>query len=981
VIVTLTWKEYREQSPIWVALAVLAVALLAGLTAFLAPQGEAAAGPDQAALLIVAAAALAVTCGLVCGALMLAGEAEAGTLPFLDTLPALRRHLWAAKLLAGLSLTLLQGLLLGGVAAGLGLHGGLNWSAPHEAVSRWDWLWVLPAVALEAYCWGLLGSALCRNVLTAVVLATGVLAVPWLLATPPTWREYPLVLLVRAGLDLAALALSALVFTQPDRERRLAPTRVARRAAAPSRPSAIGVLLWLAARQGSGWLLALGAAGFVSALLLAGYGLVFWPVLTLVVGAVCGSTVFLGEQSEGTYRFLGDQRLSPGRVWLWKTAFWLAAAVGISGLVLMGGVLHAGIGAEHGAGRAGPPDAGLRWLILVPPAAAAGLWLLHGFAIAQTCSLVWRRSVAALFMALILAAAVGGAWAPSLLGGGLPSWQVFVVPALLLAFNRLAMRPWLGGQFYTWRPLTGLAVCAGLAVAWTAACLGYRVLEVPAAGEPFDVRAFVASLPPPEQNQAGSLIRQAVSRLGEAEARAARPAAPQDVAPAALPLRPAGAPPAPPAPPNYHGEVAQVIQRGWAGRDQDFDRWLDALFQGDWADTLRQGAALPPGMVVDPRQMTVYSNRDVLEQCHWAGNLFSVRALQLQARGDDRAALDHLTTALALSRQLRNRAVPLSWQSGLAVERAALEGLGHWLERVGPKPDLLRRALDEVSRHEEALPPPDDAVKADYLTLEDAVDDPAELLRLDQGPGRSPAQHLTHDLLLTAWQAPWEKARAERIVRGTVAGRLRGVRAGYAAVAARLQAEEAARLQAQDLTPLSPGERALEGWLPAAGGLEGAQERDRLARFIGHSWMGDVLMLGPDLPLIQAAGLCQVRGTRLQLALALYQVREGKPAESLDALVPRYLAALPSDPFSPEAQGFSYRVSEGEDIEFPLQTVEGGDEAVRHVAAGEGVVWSNGVDLTDDGGRRQWAAASLPAPQPGRHGTDWIFLVPRWKKR
>jgi hypothetical protein len=312
VIVTLTWKEYREQAAIWVALAVLAVAVLAGLTAYLAPQGAASAGPDQAALLVLTAAGLAVTCGLVCGAQTLAGETEAGTLLFLDTLPVLRRQVWGAKLLAGLSLTLLQGLLLGGVAAALGLQGGLSW-APHGGLSRWDWLWVLPAVALEAYCWGLLGSALCRNVLVAVVAAAVLLVVPWLLATPPSWQEEPLVLLVRVGLALAALTVSALVFTRPDQERRVAaPARGARPKVSSPRPSSARVLLWLAARQGMGWLLGLAGVAFVSALLMAGYGPVFWPVLTLVVGVVCGSTVFLGEQSEGTYCFLGEQRLPPG---------------------------------------------------------------------------------------------------------------------------------------------------------------------------------------------------------------------------------------------------------------------------------------------------------------------------------------------------------------------------------------------------------------------------------------------------------------------------------------------------------------------------------------------------------------------------------------------------------------------------------------------------------------------------------------------
>jgi hypothetical protein len=58
--------------------------------------------------------------------------------------------------------------------------------------------------------------------------------------------------------------------------------------------------------------------------------------------------------------------------------------------------------------------------------------------------------------------------------------------------------------------------------------------------------------------------------------------------------------------------------------------------------------------------------------------------------------------------------------------------------------------------------------------------------------------------------------------------------------------------------------------------------------------------------------LCRLRAARLQVALVLYQVEQGKTAPSLKALVPRYLDALPKDPYSGE--DFHYRVSEGEVI-------------------------------------------------------------------
>ncbi len=65
----------------------------------------------------------------------------------------------------------------------------------------------------------------------------------------------------------------------------------------------------------------------------------------------------------------------------------------------------------------------------------------------------------------------------------------------------------------------------------------------------------------------------------------------------------------------------------------------------------------------------------------------------------------------------------------------------------------------------------------------------------------------------------------------------------------------------------------------------------------------------------------------LSLALRAYQAEQGQPPRALSALVPRYLKALPEDPFAPDGK-FRYRVERGR----PL-------------------LYSIGPDATDDGGR------------------------------
>src|SRR5262249_56577772 len=94
VTLTLFWKEWREHRHVWLLMAALGAVLLVGLSLVLPTESGNAETP-----LVVAALVLAVTYGLVCGAMMLAGEHECGTLAFLDTLPALRLRLWGGKAL------------------------------------------------------------------------------------------------------------------------------------------------------------------------------------------------------------------------------------------------------------------------------------------------------------------------------------------------------------------------------------------------------------------------------------------------------------------------------------------------------------------------------------------------------------------------------------------------------------------------------------------------------------------------------------------------------------------------------------------------------------------------------------------------------------------------------------------------------------------------------------------------------------------
>src|SRR5262245_4585481 len=71
MIRTVAWKEYREHRSIWLAMALAAVVGLGSLPALFVPPGGFGFGSDKSTFLMIGAAILACTYGLVCGAMML----------------------------------------------------------------------------------------------------------------------------------------------------------------------------------------------------------------------------------------------------------------------------------------------------------------------------------------------------------------------------------------------------------------------------------------------------------------------------------------------------------------------------------------------------------------------------------------------------------------------------------------------------------------------------------------------------------------------------------------------------------------------------------------------------------------------------------------------------------------------------------------------------------------------------------------------
>ncbi len=1054
MIGTLCWKEYREHRTIWLAMAVLTLGPLYALVALYAPQGSASADTDKLTAMALFAVGMVAVYGLVCGATMFAGEKEANTQTFIDALTGRRSRVWWTKVFMGFVLTLAEAVLV----MALVLVWDIGRVSSPLLVAEY-WYVALPVIALTFYGWGLFTSSFMNNALPAAGVAALFVVASWL----PSGIIFvitglnPLVSQIVIGLMMGLF--SRTVFCKDDagrlstvgwswdREKRkknvadfnrdgVAANAVAVAArvvvAAPPMRVPLGyrTLIWLSWLQGRGTFWTLMVVGLFFGFLTPVVGILAWPFITLLVGVTCGGMVFAPEAASGSYKFLGDQRVPPGRVWLAKVGTWavLAGIVCLAVLIGMALQILVQVAKSGGAPQIGQQIA-RRADVLSPesrPAFIIGvlvffaMWLPYGFSVSQFFTLVMKKTAVAVLLSLAVSVLLAVVWVPALVNGGLSIWQVLFVPALLLFACRAVMWAWMSERLKTWRSIAFLIGCWQLIVLWIAGSMAWRVYEVPEVGEPFDVKAYLASVP--VDNEAGLLVRQAGARVQELQrhvdaaasvvddrirrARELRENAQRRVPlqpPAPDPIRDVRQPP-PDVPipdlaaieklrsPNtasnsaialqaYNDGLRTVLAMGWPAESPAWEPWLNYSCNADWIDMLRQAADKPLGIIENPRALTLSSNQVNFLAVRQCALLLAARALQLQARGRDGEALEHIALIFTVARNARNYPTEQTLLSAVAAENNALQALDQWLVRVGNRPELVRQALEMLNRHERELPPFTDLLKTEYVLLKGALDDPTFLQR--QLNLRAPLnQAVGGDLITTGREMPWEKMRSERIFNAVEAGEFRAAERDYREtlreVVNILRTPDESRPSLRH--PLSP-----TNWQAAASGPDAALTRERLHDLVSRSWL---LLLLDNFAVDQfrradIAALCRLRAERLKVALFLYQMENGTRADRLDQLVPRYLAELPLDPFS--GNTFGYRVSGEEEIPVFPKTGLPDEDAPLTVPAGHGILWSVGFDLADQGGMRHTRPDRLGIGTDPvtwlREEVDWVFVVPAVAKK
>jgi hypothetical protein len=960
MMLQVAWKEYREHRPVWLTMVAVGGVLTVGL-AVVVPALE--SNPSaQADMLNVAMGAVGVvlTYGLVCGAMMCAGERESGTLAFLEALTGQRFPVWRAKVAAGSVFCVLQGLAVAGVVVAV---------APDSpGVDPRHGFWLLPLVAVDAFVWGLLASSLCRSVLTAAGLGALFWITTLLVLMPCSLFGWPMMIGFRFLLLWLVLPCSAVLFQRTESPRRSAhlftppPRRLNARP-----PAAWQVLLWLPFRQGWGLALVLALLTLPMGLLLMPAGPLWWLAFSLLVGVLCGTATFGSEQGDGSNRFIGNQRFPMGRVWALKTAYWLVIAGAVLLLFLIIGVtthLARNLGTTRHGNTEHDPSAFDESFLFTPgnwPVIAL-LGLAYGFSIGQFYALIWRKSVVAVVVALLISPGVAGVWLPSVIWGGLPLWQVLLPPALLLATSRLVLWDWASIGLRNWRPALTLAAGGLLATGSIAAALGYRAIEVPDVGEPFDAAAFKDSLPDAQHNN-GRKVKLAADEIDKLRREADLPLPRQ-------PLFPGGAL-APGT--TLTMQVREAIEKGWPALEPELGNWLERIFQHKAIADFKEAVALPPGFIDDPTSVSLRSPKIDALRCKDVAELFEARALQLQARGDDAAALEHLLVLLPLSRHMRSRALAASYYLGVAVEMGATRGLEGWLAHKKHDPRVLRRVLAELIRHESEAPPRSETVKAEYLRFRHQFEVLPRELKIT---GYSETEL---EMASASWATPWERQRQLRLANAFCAATLKKTERDPWETTA----------MARDWANGPRTERP-EAWQARRCGLA---DPDGTGALLTAAQWGRLLndsplwnfgafegfrLAGDDVRgLEQVMSLCRLHALQILFALVIHEAEQRQTAPELDDLVRGgQLTALPVDPFS--GQPFHYRVSAGERINWPSGREEGVFQ-LREVPAGQAVLWSVGPDGVDHGGvkhggsqiggdYRRWAQDRL----------DLIFLVPRW---
>jgi hypothetical protein len=945
MIGTLAWKEHREHQGVWLTMAVMTIVVGWGLPRVVS-QGDQFVFTSVSMLTILG---MTLAYGVVCGAMMFAGEHEGGTMTFLDIFHGRRERLWAGKMAIGTMFAITEGLAVAAVLWWLGQESPIVNLGPVEqrmnmAVLRgvpYAWFVILPLVGLEAFAWGLYGSSLTRRALPGAAIGAVGVSVCWIFM----FCGVPVFVLgVRLVVAIVVLSLSFHTFVTQPREVTFEPTpmepvpvefedalaellerydrddrevellrrwaerdrieqsetpdlMIDREVALPREPAPRSaprsgvraveernedakspgeVLGWLAFQQYGTVVSGLAFGCFVAGLIVSANPQVLWPIMTLLLGVLCGTAAFAPEQRDLSYQFLAAQHFPLSVFWRFKIL--LSATVAVLGAAIVGFGALAGLlipNRPQMEGFTGPLHELMGTMLFL------GVWLAYGFAVGQIVVWLCRKNILALLLSLLIATGAIGLWMPSMIAGGMNGWQLWLTPVFLLLASWCLLRAWAGGRIQERRPRLALVGFAAAALMWAFAVFAYRVWEIPDVGPPLDQAAFRAGIPDSKDDLALKEITLALNAGVQAR----------------------------------QGKAAIASARAH----------------------LQAAGGFPTGVLEAPRNtgMPALLHVPVCKQ-------FADVLLRESAWWDASESAECAIEVLTLSRNLRNMAPVESYLVGIEIEKNALAEIDKRLAEKRPDHELLLRVLDALTLHAERTPSAVDCIRTECYRSTGMLDNPQSwnLASLNDPRRRSP-NWLCGSVSLSL-ETPWESERRTRLWRLVWAGLIRGFETPewqHPQSAGSFPARKSATM------PL------LSPWLPGDDGVD----RERMQALLDSSWLADEKLFCPARTLRSEALRAQVRVDlmRLAVAVAIHRRERKQPPERLEDLEKRFPGGLPVDPYSGRPYGY------------------------KPDAKGSRV-WSTGPDRVDDGGRIDGSDMPDDDPRWRVAGRDLVKNEPTW---
>ena len=836
----LAWKEYRMLRGFWISLALATVGLqlLAVVTVTLTNEST----KDLPAGLFGFGLAMVAFYALGCGATLFAVEREEETFDLLRSLPVTGAQVMRAKMSVAVTSVIA---LWAFVAVESPLVAGMQLPDLQSLAYLWA---TFGLAAVEALAWGTFFSLVLRRPISAVfaAAATGIVSVGlivWCVVEVQSqiitgMEDMPVLILYRAlaifTIGATAVWLARHWFDDSLRVSLASLSAGRARHEQQAHGIALGSLLWQQWRQSRLTMIVMTAAGV--ALVIWIFSVKTWdsserrmPIITMAVAivtvlfaALAGANVFQSDQSNHSFRFLAERGVRPATVWCTRHLIWLAPVALWATVTVFLFLLSIDERDRNSLAEELTKDnlnivanVGQALRII---AGLGGVVLAIAYSAGQFCSMFLRKGVVSSFFALLLTGVLFY-WAEIMDNLGISwVWSVAPIPIVLMVATWLRTPHWLLERtdwVARWQAVLSIvAPAAVLAIA----VIAFRVYQIPNAQIDFADAEFSRSPTEDERTTAQMYV--------EAEGMIKFP------------------------PTDENG-----INKAW---------WKLALADNQAAIQLALAAtARPTCSFYDHRVLESGERAADFVPVQRLGRLLVKSAQALEEEGKLDGAWDRYFAALTLSRRMRP-----SEADADRLEAEVEELLPYWAAKPGQTEEKIQLTIDELRKFYAKLPPPTDAIKADYVTA-------SRLLELDSdqmpnATGTTP--HELRMLRISTALVPWEMARSRRLLKLVAALDIQAIEQVQSATANGTPYTNAWSSIIADSEPLNLGATTLfyQFGMPLPAGV------------------ADRVLLMEN----------RRRATLVLLALEAWKAKHGKLPKTLDELAGTYLDNVPLDPYS-----------------------------------------------------------------------------------